>query len=474
MKFFCISFSYCVNVINSNFEKIIDKAKGTIKTWYNRSLTIYSRILLVKLLINSLLQYVGQVFVIPSKVLQEIEQIAWKFVCKGKKRSKIKKLVLYKNYNDGGLRMIDIMSSQKCQKIMWLKRYLTDNNSIWALVANTFCSVHEGLELLARCNYDVKRLANTIPLYYEKMLEYWGEIRIKTPVDDFIWNNRNITVDNAIVFYRQIFNNGLWYISDLFEKDVLLSFNVGILRGVLCKNIMQWIQIVDNVTKKNLLGSVMEKRGLNFYFNGKICNLCNVDSKKIYNKINSLLTQNVYSKNQCNLPLQLNLDSNDWSLIFSSKYSVNKCVAEFQYKLFHGAIYLNTQLSKCHTVNTNLCTFCNGEIETYEHLFYECKIVKCLWKEVCNFFDCDDVLQKLMWKNFLLGDFNSEFDSDVNILIPYVKYYIYICKCKNEVPKVTNLISMLKKESSVNAYCAINNNKYEMFLDNWDKIINSL
>ena len=113
-----------------------------------------------------------------------------------------------------------------------------------------------------------------------------------------------------------MFNNGLRYISDLFEKDVFLPFNFGILRGALCKNIMQRIQIVDNVKKKNFSVSVMERRSLNFYFNGKICNLCNVDSKKIYNKINSLPTQNVYSKNQCNLTLQLNLDSNDWSLIF--------------------------------------------------------------------------------------------------------------------------------------------------------------
>ena len=162
------------------------------------------------------------------------------------------------------------------------------------MVANTFFNVQGGLELLTRCNYDVKRLANTIPLYLKKMLEYWDEIRIKTPVDDFIWNNRNITVDNAMVFYKQMFNNGLRYISDLFEKDVLLPFNFGILRGALCKNIMQRIQIVDNVKKKNFSVSVMERRSLNFYFNGKICNLCNVDSKKIYNKINSLPTQNVY------------------------------------------------------------------------------------------------------------------------------------------------------------------------------------
>ena len=72
-----------------------------------------------------------------------------------------------------------------------------------------------------------------------------------------------------------MFINGLWQISDLCEKDVLLPFNVGVL------NIMQWLQVVDNVKKKNLSCSVMEKRGLNFYFDGKICNLCNVDSKKI-------------------------------------------------------------------------------------------------------------------------------------------------------------------------------------------------
>ena len=70
--------------------------------------------------------------------------------------------------------------------------------------------------------------------------------------------------------------------------------------------------------------------------------------------------------------MQFNLDSNDWSLIFclTSKYTVNRRVAEFQYKLLHGAIYLNTLLSMCHIVNTNLYKFCNGKIETYEHLFY--------------------------------------------------------------------------------------------------------
>ena len=48
---------------------------------------------------------------------------------------------------------------------------------------------------------------------------------------------------------------------------------------------------------------------------------------------------------------------------------VNKKVREFQYKLMHGAAYLNAQLSKSKLMNTNQCTFCGSQVEAYDHLF---------------------------------------------------------------------------------------------------------
>ena len=53
--------------VNENFDKLVNKAKNAIKPWFFNGLTIYGRILLMKSLICSLLQYVGQVHIIPAK-----------------------------------------------------------------------------------------------------------------------------------------------------------------------------------------------------------------------------------------------------------------------------------------------------------------------------------------------------------------------------------------------------------------------
>ncbi len=43
----------------------------------------------------------------------------------------------------------------------------------------------------------------------------------------------------------------------------------------------------------------------------------------------------------------------------------------FLYRLVHFAILTNTKLSEWKVVNSELCTFCNTEPETYIHLFWE-------------------------------------------------------------------------------------------------------
>ena len=42
---------------------------------------------------------------------------------------------------------------------------------------------------------------------------------------------------------------------------------------------------------------------------------------------------------------------------------------EFQYKLLHGVIYTKVQLLRFGFVGDNLCSFCQREVETYEHVF---------------------------------------------------------------------------------------------------------
>ena len=55
---------------------------------------------------------------------------------------------------------------------------------------------------------------------------------------------------------------------------------------------------------------------------------------------------------------------------------------EFQYKCLKRIIPSNSYLHKCKLVSSSLCDFCNMEIETLSHLFWECRHVQVLWMQL--------------------------------------------------------------------------------------------
>ena len=51
----------------------------------------------------------------------------------------------------------------------------------------------------------------------------------------------------------------------------------------------------------------------------------------------------------------------------------------FQYKILLRIIPTNKYLKVCNIIDNGSCYFCHSEVETIEHLFYLCPIVKELW-----------------------------------------------------------------------------------------------
>jgi hypothetical protein len=62
----------------------------------------------------------------------------------------------------------------------------------------------------------------------------------------------------------------------------------------------------------------------------------------------------------------------DWSIYFRilKKGCRDTYLINFQYKFLHRVIPTNTFLFKIHIRDTKLCSFCNVEDETVEHLFF--------------------------------------------------------------------------------------------------------
>ena len=66
----------------------------------------------------------------------------------------------------------------------------------------------------------------------------------------------------------------------------------------------------------------------------------------------------------------------NWDLIYSIPFKVTVDVKTrcFQFNLLHRIIYTNRLLCKTNLVDSDLCTFCEEEVESLEHLFFRCKI----------------------------------------------------------------------------------------------------
>ena len=76
------------------------------------------------------------------------------FIWKGKDR--IKRAIMYQDYKDGGLRMMDFELFVKTQRVMWVKRLLYgERNMSWKVYFDqSFRSV--GGRILFLCNYETK------------------------------------------------------------------------------------------------------------------------------------------------------------------------------------------------------------------------------------------------------------------------------------------------------------------------------
>ena len=72
--------------------------------------------------------------------------------------------------------------------------------------------------------YNTAILDNNLPLFYRELLGYFQELAkfsVYVKNNDLIlWNNRRITIERNSVFWKQWFDQGVTFISDLMNSNV--------------------------------------------------------------------------------------------------------------------------------------------------------------------------------------------------------------------------------------------------------------
>lgn len=90
-----------------------------------------------------------------------------------------------------------------------------------------------------------------------------------------------------------------------------------------------------------------------------------------------------------------------WNTIYSNVFAstIDTKLRNFQYKYLFRIIPTNKRLFTQNIANSNLCDFCNMDIETIQHLFWECNIVQIFYNNFHNFIRNTNIQIQLTFKS---------------------------------------------------------------------------
>ena len=157
--------------------------------------------------------YISLLLLVPKEIVKELNQMIFKFLWKG--IDKVTRLSTINEYENGGLKMIDLESMIKSWRLAWLKRIFQCNNGAWRSFLRFLLEPFGGL-FLFHCNYDIKKI-HISSKFYSELLQWWSQFRSvfdsRRECQYILWNNKEIRVDNKPVFYKKNFLNKMSFSS---------------------------------------------------------------------------------------------------------------------------------------------------------------------------------------------------------------------------------------------------------------------
>ena len=208
-----------------NYQPRIDNFYKDISIWKRHKLTTIGNISVFKSFILSKLTYLFSVLPDPPEdILKLLKQKSFECIWNSK-RDKVKRNIVIKSYEEGGLRMTDINYYINSINITWVKR-LTDpeNKGAWKIPY-----VHEldkyGGFLFFKCNLraDDLKLLKIKNTFFKDVLYSWCLLNFdKNPINigtQLLWNNSFIKHQSKRIVFHEWINKKILYIKDIFDFD---------------------------------------------------------------------------------------------------------------------------------------------------------------------------------------------------------------------------------------------------------------
>ena len=214
------------DVVEKNYEPMLDKVKKILKAWYNRGLSLIGKVQVVNTLIASLFVHKMMVLpTIPTRIVRNLENTIREFIWNGKK-AKIAYKILQLPKKEGGLGLVDLQLKETALKATWPQ--ILQREPEYAQLVHHHLKANVLGYNIWRCNI----LHQDIPLigiknrFWEQVLEAWskfnlyGDRRIENQI---IWYNSEIKIASRPFLWADVCQRGLLFVHQLFRDGKLKS-----------------------------------------------------------------------------------------------------------------------------------------------------------------------------------------------------------------------------------------------------------
>ena len=233
-----------------NFFETIEKIENVLAVWRWRNLTLSGKITVFKSLAFSKLVFSSYLNFIPGLIIDKLNEIQKNFIWDGK-TPKIKHSSLICDYDEGGLKDIDIKAKIASFHLCWLKRLYADNFHPWKNIPLKLIEKQYGYHIFFP-NAQLK-FSNHFPKFYHSIAENWSKIiqdplTAETAASQQIWNNFHIKIDGQPA--RKNFSFQL-HVIDFFENNKLLDWHAFKSKFQLKdSDFFKWLQLKKAIPKK--------------------------------------------------------------------------------------------------------------------------------------------------------------------------------------------------------------------------------
>lgn len=316
--------------------------------------------------------------------------------------------------------------------------------------------------------------------FLKEILIAWSKINydkdpqhIKTQI---LWNNSHIKNNNDTMVFPHWINKNIIYVKDIYNmdtktfktlKDLNTEYQISNTEFLNYYKLIasipkEWIRKLESVgdfdtpTDKINAYEILDKTNTS-YINKKLTEIQKM--KNLQDK----------TKSQIKWELIFPQKQFSWKDIYTKAFEICKdnILQNFQYNFLHRNIATNKFLFKCNLIESSLCDFCSMEIESIDHLFWNCTRSQCFWNELFKWMEDIDI-------DINQDKFDVYFHTNnktVSYILLFAKYFIYTCKQNKLLPNIMIFKQKVIARIKLEKYTAFRNDEIEKFNKDWSNFI---